>query len=732
MQNLAALLLLACVAGRLFVGEMPMLSPVLSMGAMSKAIQPTINLNEPMRVSFAIVLLAATAGWLLGGAMTGELRTRRRGLAALMGVFVALSLVSSLQAADKRAAMVIWVEQFSLMAACWLAAQVFADRRHMGLLLAFAAGAGAVLCLKGFNQVFDEIPAMQAAREELFGRPLTVFDRLHAARAAAAKPAGFFPLSNAFGSVLILLMAALAAVTVSRLHAGAAAMRDVSAVRGQIPLPLLQGVCAAAVLVGCGVVLMMTGSAGAVIAAAVAAVCAGLLAVFASRLRRHWRKTVVISWVLVLLAGGGVVAFGTAKGRLPGKTMTVRWHYWTGSAAIVAERPLLGVGGGNFPDAYLRHRSAEAEEAVQTPHNFLVHAVAQFGLPGGLLYLGVIAIGLTAASRPRSHPLETPKTPALSLRTALPVMGLALLLLRTIDGGPWESQARIVFDVVLPTVAFALAVLLFGSRPVSATSTAVVRVAIGCGLAGFLLHNMVSVGLSMPGPATLFWVLLGAAMGLADQRQPARARRGRWPIAAIMLAIVVAAGWFVARPTWAKTHAVRRARAAFLAGPSTIAYNLLTEAVQVDRQDATVAAEKARLYLHLAERRRVFQINHAASAVQATWQAIGRCPTRSSYRRLGAKAWGMYAALADPAEQTDARDRATKRWVQSVQRDPMNVRLRIECAAAMLEYGRKAQAAEHLDAAKQIDERRSADSLFRLTADERAILDDLRRRAQEN
>ena len=730
LQSLAVLILLACVVGRLFVGGPPTLEPVLSVAtALSDSSEPTIDINEPMRVTFALVLLATVGVWLTGQALTGGMAIRQRWLAALMGVFVGVSLLSALQAADKRAVMVVWIEQSSLMAACWLAVQVFADRRHMGLLLAVAAAAGATLCLKGFNQALYEIPVMQAAREELFGRPETVFDRLHAARVAAAKPTGFFSLSNAFGSVLILLMASLAALTANRLRTGLQAMKAPSAVRGQIPLPLVQGVCAAAALLGSAVMLVMTGSAGAVAAGCVAAMCAVVLAIFGRRLRRHWRKAVVVACVLTVLAGGAVVAIGVRSDGLPGKTMTVRWHYWTASAKIVAERPLLGVGGGNFPDAYLRHRRAEAEEAVQAPHNILVHAMTQFGLLGGALYLAVIVTGLITVCRPQRTDPSPPAGRGISWLPAAVILGGAAALLRTIDSGPWDNDALVLLEVVLPTAAFLIAFVLVGRRGVVDAQIRVVRIAIGCGLGGFALHSMVSFGPWMPGPAALFWVLLGAAVGLTGG-EPSPVRRWRWLVVAMMLAVIAVMGWVIARPVWAKTCAARRAGSAIRNRDWSEATARLSAAVMADARDGSLAAEQAKLHLHVAQRAPVAErAQHLVAALSAADLAIKRCSTRSDYHWLSATISGRLAASSAGQDRAGHLADAASKSVHAVSLDPMDARLRMKCAEALLAAGMNAEAVEQLDAAKDVDGRLSADSLFRLTADERAHQDDLRQRA---
>ena len=83
----------------------------------------------------------------------------------------------------------------------------------------------------------------------------------------------------------------------------------------------------------------------------------------------------------------GVVAFGLAKGRLPSDSLNFRWRYWVGSWHLFVERPLTGIGWGNFADAYLRHRVPAAAEEIQDPHSFLVRWAVEIGAIG--LVLGV-------------------------------------------------------------------------------------------------------------------------------------------------------------------------------------------------------------------------------------------------------------------------------------------------------------------------------------------------------
>ncbi len=70
---------------------------------------------------------------------------------------------------------------------------------------------------------------------------------------------------------------------------------------------------------------------------------------------------------------------------LPGKSLTFRWYYWIGAGRLVAQQPLIAVGWDNFGEHYLAVRLPEAPEEVKDPHNFIVRAFAELGVPGGVL-----------------------------------------------------------------------------------------------------------------------------------------------------------------------------------------------------------------------------------------------------------------------------------------------------------------------------------------------------------
>ncbi|MCK4602465.1 MAG: O-antigen ligase family protein, partial [Phycisphaerae bacterium] len=433
------------------------------------------------------------------------------------------------------------------------------------MLLVVLAGVGATLAVKGFYQFLAEVPdrvnlfevnpAEQLAH--IGTTPGTVKARLFEARLRDPAPFGFFALANLFASLLIVLLAAAGGLAADKLTA---ALRNRTAAaagrkRGEIHLPTLAAALSIIVAVAVAVVLLLTRSRGAIVAAAVAlpAAVAGYL--LRDRIARHWRRGVLAAACAFLLGLAAVVAYGCKYDRLPTRTMTFRWYYWTASARIVGDNPVFGVGPGNFPAAYLRYRRPAAEEAVKMPHNVLAHAATQYGLPGGALYLAIIAYVLVGMCRPRkSDELDEdlPVAHRLGLVRTGVLLVAAVVAARLLFGGAGSDPYMIVLEVALPAgvLCAALAVAAWTGGLEAPRSAS--RIALACGAAAFVLHNMVTFSLWIPATALVFWTAAGASLA----RTGSKARRlsaARWPIAAAGVAAVVAAVAVFWLPVYRKT-----------------------------------------------------------------------------------------------------------------------------------------------------------------------------------
>ena len=692
LHRAAMLLLIVSATARTFLSEKPFRISQLSFST-SPADAPQrevfIDRGELARVTFPILLLSAGALWLLGAALRGRLVVRHAYLAGLVLLFGALSLVSTLFACDKRSGWIVWLEHLSLVAAAFLAMQVFARRRRWGVLLIVLAGFAAGLAAKGIWQEAVErtqrITDFDMYRTERLsqlgwapGSPEAVRFEV---RLRSAGALGYFALANPFASLLVVLLSAAAAVAAAKL-VFALRMRKrerPTLRRGEIHLPTLAACLTIPAAAMVAAALVLTRSRGALAAVAVVTIVAAIVVRFRRVLRRHWRKAMLAVAGVFALAAAGVVAFGLIHDRLPSRTMTFRWYYWTGSMAVLAERPMWGVGPGNFPSAYLAHRRpAAAEEAVKNPHNIAVHALAQYGLPGGLCYLAIVGGVLVAACRPSRVGLAAapgkPKSPKprRRQRQKIPLRrgGLAVVLqamiasvagaiaARAVFAGDVTEVVLMVFETILPAVVVGIMLVLFvwsgRSLSLGATWANPSRIFIACGATAFVLHNMVTYSAWMPGAATAFWVLAGACGGASGAGRPRDLTRFRWPIALIALAAVAAAIVVFWRPVLAKTRHTDAMVRAMAALNHAAALDQAERAAAADPLDPLPAADAAKLVTALCPADEAPRVKTERFCHAYDWArlAVQRDPARASLVELaGRTAW----LVADVDEFHDAR-----------------------------------------------------------------------------
>ena len=115
----------------------------------------------------------------------------------------------------------------------------------------------------------------------------------------------------------------------------------------------------------------------------------GVLAVVGARSDgRRWRALLLAGAPAAVL--GLVIARGLIGEALGELSLLFRWHYMQGSAGIILENPLVGVGPSGFKEAYLLARPALGVEEVTSPHNALLDWTSTLGLFG----LAWAALGL--------------------------------------------------------------------------------------------------------------------------------------------------------------------------------------------------------------------------------------------------------------------------------------------------------------------------------------------------
>lgn len=752
LRNVAMAMLLAMLASRVFLSELPYRTSAFPLSAVTAAelsaeasVTALADRTELARVSFAVGILAAVVLWLLAGLADGKLAVRRAYLAWLISAFAILSLASALAGSDRRTALDCWIEQVSLLSAGFLAVQLCSDRRRFALVVIVLAGLVAAMMVKGYYQMLVEIPDRIADFETNTARrlaevgiePGTARARLFESRLRDPAPTGFFSLANVFASLMVMLITATVGLAVDKFRAARIAKLPLA--KGEINVAMLAAVLTLAVAAVAMPVWLLTRSFGAIFSGAVAMVGGVGVFVLRERLARHWRKAVIAVACVWLLGGAAVIGYGLARDRLPTKTMTFRWYYWTASAEIVRDNPVLGVGPGNFPDAYLRYRRPAAEEAVKNPHNAVMHALTEYGLVGGAVYLAIPVVMLIAAcrpGRPEEAKCKEPFSSELSIRSGvilLVVAAVAVFAARIVFSEARVNPLLVVLDAVLPAVVLAggLAVVaMAGPRPsagadVPATGS---RIALCVAAGGFLLHNMVGFSLWAPATGLVFYVALGAALSQAGGGRAVSRRRATCLTGAagigVLLAVVCVLWWPVYRITSYYDQAVE----AVAAGSPRTARQLLIRAAEADPLDPLAAGDVARFTVALCPGGPA-GLSCLSTAGNWASEAAARNPASARWQRLSGDIADRLAALSGDEQ---LRAEALRRMREAVDLDPMNMRTRLDYAEMLQAAGRSEQCLRQLEQIEEIDSRLFPESVERLTVVERHRIEELRRRDRES
>lgn len=249
------------------------------------------------------------------------------------------------------------------------------------VMVGLALGFGVMLAAVGAQETFIEHPqtleSFEAGREAFYRArgwdPDGAEAAMYEERLSHAEPTAWFGLTN--------VLATFAGAGAVGLIAAALTARTGRAQR----LCLLAGAAA------CAWVLLLTGSKGGIGAAALAGLVVGVVW---ARKRAWTGRAVLGAAVFVVLA---VAARGLVGERVGELSLLFRSQYQRGTAAVWAENPLVGVGPGNFQDAYTRLKPERASEEVTSPHSVAFDWVGVLGL-GGLAWVGAVGVGLCRRS----------------------------------------------------------------------------------------------------------------------------------------------------------------------------------------------------------------------------------------------------------------------------------------------------------------------------------------------
>ena len=282
-----------------------------------------------------------------------------------------------------------------------------------------------------------------------------------------------------------------------------------------------------------------------------------------------WKLPAVAAGVAALILAAAVAIEGPAVLGRAEKSFGYRLQYWRSTLDMIAARPWLGCGPGNFQEVYTRYKLPEASEEIADPHNFLLEVWATAGTPAALAFLAVLgffvqgsevrgrdrgrcgsrqsAVGgdeggeergegrgrnpstlrpPPSALRPPPSPFRPPpsalRPPPSALRQS-PIpnpQSLARWLAHILGGGMLGFLLSVPLGM-LSTAPSSLAAVLIG-LPLAAATVAVMSAGFaegelprwlpGVAAVAILVSLSAAGGIAMPGVAATFWLLL--ALGL--------------------------------------------------------------------------------------------------------------------------------------------------------------------------------------------------------------------------
>ena len=693
-------------------------------------------------LSVSAVLIFALAVWLLAGFLSGRFVYRLTGIELGLALFCGAATIACFTAEDKRLAIANVAMVFAVVFMAILLVQILDSRAKVRLALAVIAALGVVSAYQCAEQLFvsnqmtieqyEQSP--QTILEPMGIEPGSLQQFLFEHRLYSGGARGFFTTRNSVGSFALLACFAAAALCIAKSkeekpHVKRGAKYLAPPFRRGLPSThlLCCGIAASAVVFGFAIIR----SKGAII---------GLLfggALFVAILRfRDWlgshRKTVLTACLSLAAAATVVIAcYGLTHGRLPGgNPMLVRWQYWQASAKMYADRPLTGVGPGNFSQCYPRYKPAEALESVADPHNFVLSILTEYGPFGLVGFLAMIFIPLWKVISPRRD--VTPETvehqPAFRTLAIvlLIIISAALLLIRPIampatSSGSLDVMIYVIVTLyVTPVFVFIVGFLLFAAP--SHNTNIVVPALVGA-VIGLLIHNLIDFAVFEPGVFTTFWAMIACLIAEDSfqhrQRQFVLKSTAAAKIAAVVAATAIIGGYlnYALIPVAASTAKVQQANKATSDGWFKLAHNLLDKAADDDPLSPTASFMNGRLYLHHFETTGGRNPDLLLQAEKHLQTAIQRNKQSFKYFEHLAQVYSLLAEISPAQDKEKYLDKAFQIMSLAIERYPGCERLRFKLAQIAEQLGKTDIALEQYREAIRIEDKYRAQ--FRIMYPER-------------
>ncbi len=272
--------------------------------------------------------------------------------------------------------------------------------------------------------------------------------------------------------------------------------------------------------------LILTQSKGAIIAIALASFILFFIWYFRNWLINHFRLAMALTLILLFLITSAVITYGLTKNELPTLSMKYRWQYWVASAKMFKDHP-LGIGPGNFGHYYLQYKLPQAEEEVNSPHNFIVQSFCEFGFIGGIGMLILICGIIYSLTQPISHhhsphnPTKYDQPPdAVKTLLTLTMLLFGIIFIINQTNLPGFIYLLAEYLPYILTFIFTLIICTFKADRIEKIENTLTENTEKYFLSGailtFILSNLVNFSLFEPSTQILFFTLAGITLSTIE------------------------------------------------------------------------------------------------------------------------------------------------------------------------------------------------------------------------
>ncbi len=692
-------LCLGILALRLTVTE----SPVSRLSTLST------NLHDlAYSLTLSMLLLVAAGLWVIR-VLHGRAQTCKTYLALGISLFVLGGLIAVWFASDQRAALSDLLVLVAPMAMAWLLIQLLNTPAKIRLTLALIAVLGLLNAYESYTQFTSTNQETIAAYEKepaQFLEPLGVnrgtFEHfLFEHRLYSQGVRSFFTTRNSNGSFLLMAILAALALTIE----------GVIQYKEKRNTPAYAVAALLVTLINLNA-LILTKSKGALGGLTLA--CLGLILIFAfgKWLRTHAKMLMVLCIVSLVVLTGSLVFYGQTHDTLPGgNSLLVRWQYWQATTHMIAEHPWIGVGPGNFSQAYHQFKAAASPESVADPHNWVLSLLSQYGPLGMIGFVLALAWPLVTVTLRRQeasgsicHTTEA-HNKKLYWGYTFAVCTWLLLVKPMLGMIIQDTLPIIVLTCLVHTLMLCVGMLVLLTASAGQEADArhtplpwTVPVLAWC-ILSLLAANMLDFALFEPSVLTCFWTMVACVVAcqLIHTRSTSQHKCTpspiRWPMTGVILGVLLLCVAVVYIPLLISTSKIFKANQAWAQGKTPQAHQLLDQAARLDWLSDTAFYQNGRMFLNEYKQSPDKEPGLLVKAKACFEKAIHRNPD----------AYKNYEKLTDVCTLMDPNT-AVKPAKQAVRRYPGNARLQVKLAMLHDQLGQPDLALEAYQAALDIED----------------------------